>query len=449
MFWDDPELRHAETLEVVRTGVSRLGSLETYAENGERRWASVDKVPTRDPGGTITGVLVFIRDITDQRRAEIALEERNRFIERVSALTPNLMYVFDFERMQPVYTNRPASVLLGFDDPQAHTDFTLADHMHPDDLATVMTRMHGVAHLADGQITEFSYRLRQRDGSYRWMMSRAMPFERHTDGTVRLVVGMSIDITSLKETEAALRNMVQRNDALLQAMPDLMFLISAENKFVDFHCPETAILAMPPERFLGRDVAEVISPEIVAGLEKARHSASSDRLVHSFEYTMDLGGQSRQFEARVVACGIDQTLVIARDITERMQAETALRESEARFRQFADGIDHVIWMASPAMDTTIFVNRAYETIFGRSRDEMLAQPTDWMRAVYTDDRPRVSEAMSKIRSGPQRSEFRILRPDGSLRWLRGLGLPILSESGEIYMFAGIFEDITAAKASAE
>ncbi len=101
LFWDDAELRHAETLEVVRTGESRLGSLETYTEHGERRWASVDKVPTRDPSGAITGVLVFIRDITDQRRAEIALEERNRFIERVSALTPNLMYVFDFESLQP------------------------------------------------------------------------------------------------------------------------------------------------------------------------------------------------------------------------------------------------------------------------------------------------------------------------------------------------------------
>lgn len=449
LFWDDAELRHAETLEVVRTGESRLGSLETYTENGERRWASVDKVPTRAPNGAITGVLVFIRDITDQRRAEIALEERNRFIERVSALTPNYMYVFDCDRIQPVYINRPASNLLGIDDEQSTNDFAIADYMHVDDLTTVMTHLRDAVHLADGEIAEFNYRLRQPDGSYRWMMSRSMPFERRADGTVRLTVGMSIDITSLKETEAALRNMVQRNDALLQAIPDLMFLLSADNKFIDFHAPELTLLAVSPEKFLGHDVAEVLPAEIVANLETARRAASTDGLVHSFEYTMDIGGEPRRHEARVVACGVDQTLVIARDITERMRAETALRESEARFRQFADGIDHVIWMATPAMDTTIFVNRAYETIFGRPREEMLAQPTDWMRAVYTDDRPRVSEAMSKLPSGPQRSEFRILRPDGSLRWLRGLGLPILSESGEIYMYAGVFEDITAAKASAE
>ncbi len=72
-YWDDPEKRHRETLEVVRTGQARLGSLESFIWQGEERWARVDKVPARDAAGALIGVLVFIYDITDLKRTEEAL----------------------------------------------------------------------------------------------------------------------------------------------------------------------------------------------------------------------------------------------------------------------------------------------------------------------------------------------------------------------------------------
>jgi PAS domain S-box-containing protein len=447
--WDDPRRRHDETLAVVRTGVPRLGSLETFELHGETRWASVDKVPTRDPDGRITGVLLFIRDVTDQRKAEIELAERNRFIERVTALTPNYMYVFDMEQMQPVYMNREAYDLLGYVDASRLNEFAVLDHLNPDDFANFAAHAEKVLNAADGEICELNYRAKFPDGSWHWLLNRAMPFERNSDGKVKLAIGTSIDITSLKNSEAALRNMVLRNDALLKAIPDLIFLVSAEQEFVDFHCPEGAILAVPPQLFLGRKVAEVLPQEIVGPWEASRQTALSDGAVHSFEYPMTLAGQSRRFEARVVRCGTDQTLVIARDVTEREQAETALRESEARFRQFAEGVDHVIWMANPAMDRPIFVNRVFETIFGVSRDELFRDPSRWLEMIHPDDRQFVEESIVKLTEGPLRTEIRIVRPDGELRWLRSWGLPIRSESGEIYMFAGIAEDITEQKASTE
>jgi PAS domain S-box-containing protein len=138
------------------------------------------------------------------------------------------------------------------------------------------------------------------------------------------------------------------------------------------------------------------------------------------------------------------------DITERKRAEEALRESEARFRQLAENVNDVFWLANLDVTEVLYVSPAYEAVFGRSRESLYREPKSWLDVVHADDQDRVRRAAHEKRAGPEMDEtYRIVRSDGSIRWIRDRGFPILDASGQPYRFAGIAEDITEQRRAEE
>jgi PAS domain S-box-containing protein len=125
------------------------------------------------------------------------------------------------------------------------------------------------------------------------------------------------------------------------------------------------------------------------------------------------------------------------------QRTEALRESEERFRQMADNIQEVFWMTDPAKRLTLYVSAAYETIWGHSRESLYTDPLAFLAAVHPDDRARVEAALARQASGDYDEEYRILRPDGSLRWIRDRAFPIRDAAGAVTYVAGIADDVTA------
>jgi len=138
------------------------------------------------------------------------------------------------------------------------------------------------------------------------------------------------------------------------------------------------------------------------------------------------------------------------DITDRKQAEEALRESEARFRQLAENINEVFWLANLDGTEILYVSPAYERIFERSRESLYRDPTSWLEAVHPEDRERVRRAADdkRIRGGLAET-YRIVRADGSLRWIEDRGFPIRDAAGETFRFAGIAEDISERRRAEE
>jgi PAS domain S-box-containing protein len=128
-----------------------------------------------------------------------------------------------------------------------------------------------------------------------------------------------------------------------------------------------------------------------------------------------------------------------------LQRTTALSESELRFRQIAENIREVFWMTTPAMDEMLYVSPAYEQIWGRSLESLRQWPRSFMDVIHKEDREAVRDVIEGRRDQEFEVVYRIVRPDGTMRWIRNQGVPVRDESGNVYRIAGIAEDITESK----
>ncbi|MDO8828346.1 EAL domain-containing protein [Methylophaga sp.] len=144
--------------------------------------------------------------------------------------------------------------------------------------------------------------------------------------------------------------------------------------------------------------------------------------------------------------GIGYNLALTHDITQRKAVESAMREQEERFRQLADNIEEVVWLTNLAMDKILYISPAYQTIWGRSCDALYDTPAAWLETILPDDLGIVEDAISQGKlSGEFDIEFRIVRPDGSMRHIHQQAFPIRNDRGEIYRIAGTAQDITERK----
>ncbi len=130
----------------------------------------------------------------------------------------------------------------------------------------------------------------------------------------------------------------------------------------------------------------------------------------------------------------------------RRLAESALRESEHRFRQLAEHISNsVFWLSAADNHQTFYVSPSYGEIWGRSVEDLYRSPGSWLKSVHPEDRARVEMARPLQVLGRYDIEFRIIRPDGTLRWIRDRAFPVMNERGEVYRLSGVAEDITFRK----
>jgi PAS domain S-box-containing protein len=141
-------------------------------------------------------------------------------------------------------------------------------------------------------------------------------------------------------------------------------------------------------------------------------------------------------------------VAVLRDITRRKQAEGALRESEGRFQQMAGNIQEIFWMLDRESKQVLYVNQAYETITGRSCETLRDNPTSYRDLIHPQERVRVLSRLDEtVRTGQFDEEFRILRPDGAIRWVWVRGFPVRDAEGVVRSLVGTGQDISARKSA--
>ena len=204
-----------------------------------------------------------------------------------------------------------------------------------------------------------------------------------------------------------------------------------------------ALLGVSPNALIGQHILSFIAPE--------SHTRVTERMANGFAQPYEVIGvrcDGTRFpmeiaSKQVIYLGRQVQAFAVRDISARKLIEAALQSSEARFRQIAEHINNVFWMCSPDLDQIIYVSPAYETIWQRPCADVYEHPHLLLEAIHPDDRGKSIYAAGV--PAERRSEVRIVRPDGSVRWVASRAFPVYNAQGAVYRVVGISEDITERK----
>ncbi|NNN05186.1 MAG: PAS domain S-box protein [Elusimicrobia bacterium] len=120
-----------------------------------------------------------------------------------------------------------------------------------------------------------------------------------------------------------------------------------------------------------------------------------------------------------------------------------LTESDRLFREMAETVEEVFWITDPEKNTMLYISPAYQKIWGRTCESLFAAPRNWLEAIHPEDRQKVLQAaLTKQSRGDYAEEYRIIRPDQSVRWIRDRAFPVKDSSGKVSRIVGVAEDIT-------
>jgi PAS domain S-box-containing protein len=130
---------------------------------------------------------------------------------------------------------------------------------------------------------------------------------------------------------------------------------------------------------------------------------------------------------------------------EHVRREEALRESERRMIQLAENVDEVFWISTSDGRRLAYINPAYEKISGRRREDLYRNPRELIDAIHPDDRIKINLAPKRFPDGSFANEYRLIRPDGSIRWIEDRRFPVRGNGVETTQTVGIAKDVTDAK----
>jgi PAS domain S-box-containing protein len=251
-----------------------------------------------------------------------------------------------------------------------------------------------------------------------------------------------------KSALAALEDSEERYRRLVEMCPDAILI--TRNEQIAFINGAGLKLLNPSDQqqVLGKSIVEFLHPD---GQEHVKHKLqealnSKEALSAGEQRIRRADGTLVEVEMVAAPFPDNNALtvqIVLRDITERKQAAERLQASEERFRQLAENIREVFWMTDASKNQMLYVSPAYEQIWGRSCENLYKAPRDWMEAIHSDDVERVCQAaLTKQAAGEYDEVYRIVRPDGSVRWIEDRAFPIRSGAGQVYRIAGIAQDIT-------
>jgi PAS domain S-box-containing protein len=393
-------------------------------------------------------------NLESAERAEGSLQEKERFVNQIAELSPVVISVFDLTTRSHVYISPDVVNLLGYSPKElAKMEDQFSSLLHPEDIPQASENLARLKYARDGEIAEVEYRIRRRDGEWRRIASRMIPFERDEQGVVRQIITASLDITERKRAEESLQlfhNLIDRSS-------DAIEIIDANTlRFLD--CNESAYqtLGYTREEFLSLTVFDIdttTNPESIARTNEVMEK-SGYAIFESVHLRKDGSTFPVEVNVKVVRLERDYRLAVVRDITQRKRAEEALRRSSEELESVMSSVSDYLW--SGEVDSQgRWVYRYYspvvEKITGRPPEFYLQGPERWLSTVYVEDRPRLLEAFERILKGQskhEKQEYRFVRPDGTIHWVCDSARATRLAHGGIRV-DGVVSDITERKLAEE
>lgn len=414
---------------------------DILTRSGDRHTVAWNNTILKGPGGEIIGTASIGVDITNRKQAEAALRDSEERFRELAELLPEIVYEMD-ERGMLTFVNRLSHEITGYTREDFERGFRAIDLLVEEDRAA------GVANIArvmrGGDVGSLEYSARSKDGRVFPVLSRSTVIMR--DGRPVGLRGILIDITERKKVEQALRYSEARTRAILQAIPDLIFLQDKAGVYLEYHAADPTLLLIPAETFMGRNMRDVLPAEMREYFEAFDRTAATGE-TSKVEYPLDLDGVRRHFEARFVPSG-EAVLTVVREITERCRAEEALVRARDFHLTLLEEFPSLVWRTD-AQGRCDYVNRTWLAFTGRTREQEAGD--GWAEGLHPDDRERAMRVhrAAFVARTPFELEYRLRRHDGEYRWVTAMGRPFDDLTGEFAGYVGSCYDITDRKRAEE
>ncbi len=254
--------------------------------------------------------------------------------------------------------------------------------IHPEDLARVKS---AITNLTAGKSARAAceYRILHADGSIRWVQDTITA--EHQSGEPVILNGILSDITKRKKTEAMLAQSEQFQKAIIDALPDMVFIQNAHGVYESGHIGDASLFYTSPDQFIGRTAWEVFPNKTAHLLEQARIASSQTNGITTVEYELPVQGEMLYFETRFAPMAPDRTLSIIRNITDRKKTWQALQESEELYRAIVRSSHDAIFIYDGKR--IVFANDRLCELTGYSHPELLH--TDIRGLIHPEDQHRL------------------------------------------------------------
>jgi len=275
--------------------------------------------------GEISGALFVNRDITDRKKAELDLVESENKFKTLFQDSLVSIIVFDKDTGEIVDANVRAWKSYGLNslaELQTNDFWMEPPYSAKESLGWIRKSLN------EG-VQVFEWKNRKVTGEIFWEQVMLRPTI--INGIERLI-SSATDITDRKQAEESLKESEERNRAILNALPDIMFIYSREGYYLDYHASDQSLLAVEPEHFIGKSVNEVLPQKVAEMFLQGFERVYETNQLQIINYTLDLPSGLKHFEARITLMDEQRLIVIIRDITDRKQAE----EQIERLAQIAD-----------------------------------------------------------------------------------------------------------------
>jgi PAS domain S-box-containing protein len=428
--------------------------VETEAEvpydNGKVRYVSTSLIPDMDEHQQVRGYYVLTIDITDRKQAEDALrqsEERFRAVFETGGMGIGVYSA----NSQITQTNLAMQQFLGYSNAELAT-LHYSVLTHPDDLAIEQPY---VDRCIAGDLNNYQIEKRfvRKDGSFVWG-DLTVSIVRGAKGESQLCIAMIADITDRKQAEEALRQNEQRYRALVESQTELICRYLPDGTLTFVNEAYCRYFNRTAQDLIGQNF-QVLIPEkdqtVVQNiLDKLALLTPENPIITSEHQIISPDGYIawQMWTDRAIFDSTGRVVEVqgtGQDITDRKLAEEALRKSEASLA-YAQRIAHVgSWEVDLQTQKSTLSEEIYR-IYGVEAGRNITQ-SDFFQLVHPDDREHIKNLSKQIiaTGKPGGGEFRVVRPDGSIRFIEARIEPIYNEQGQVIELFGTDLDITDRK----
>jgi PAS domain S-box-containing protein len=439
----------ASDLESVRRVLS--GEIETFQmekryfhKHGHIVWVLLSVSLVRAEDGSPVHFISQVQDIGVRKAAEQALRESEERFQLVTQGTHDGIWDWYVETDQCYFSPRYRALLGYAEDEFAPSRSSFGSRLHPDDRARQQSAL--LAHFARAQPYDVEYRLQHKSGEYLWFHAKGQA-SWGDDGRPLRFTGALRDITDRKSAETALQRSRAFLDAVLNAIPQPVFVKDTEHRWVEFNDTFCEIMGGNRDALRGRSDFDVF-PEAEAQRAWAEDdlSLASDRAV-VFETGRTLPNGLCPWYLRsktkvVLPSGETYIVGVATDVSTLKQAQEALVKSEARFRALAEMSSDWYWEQDEQFRVA-FLSQDAENMSGQAANVSLGH-TRWdhvgvdRSSADWDAHIRMCQAHQAFRD----FQYRRLGDDGRPRWLSINGEPGFDEAGQFKGYRGTGQDVT-------